>query len=74
MTKADEFIKWVEETNPDFKQRDHGEIIREFDSLTGYGQFWGEEIDDYYDETTEAYFTDGSVLILNYKGEVEYQS
>lgn len=67
MTKADEFIKWVQETNPDFKQRDHGEIICEFDPQTGYGQFWAEEI---YDETTEAYFTDGSVLTLNYKGEV----
>lgn len=76
MTKADEFIKWVEDTKPDFKQRDHEDIICEFDPLTGYGIFWNENATEYdfYDDITEVHFTDGTLIQLNYKGEVIYQA
>lgn len=67
MTKAEDFIEWVMKTDPDFKQRDHGDIIAEYDPELEYCEEMG---DCFYSDTTNLYFSDGSELILNYKGEV----
>ncbi len=69
MTKAEGFIEWVIKTNPDFKQRDHEDIIAEFDPKAGFELQWG-DMDSVYEDVTTALFSDGSTLKFNYKGEV----
>ena len=69
MTKAEGFIEWVIKTDPDFKQRDHEEIITEFDPKAGFELLWG-NMDSIYLDVTTALFSDGSTLKFNYKGEV----
>ena len=68
MTKAEGFIEWVIKTNPDFKQRDHEDIIAEFDPKAGFEFLWG-NMDNVYEDVTTALFSDGSTLKFNYKGE-----
>jgi hypothetical protein len=69
MTKADLFCEWS--VDQDFKRNEHFELIKKFDLNCEVFNTYLTEDCDWYGEKTNIIFSDGSQLVLNYKGEIE---